>query len=130
GKVDYFCSNVAAIKSYLEAGRLKAPAIFSRARLPGLPSVATAQEQGLSDFEATNWLALFFPAATPEGIVARLNAAAIAAMADEALQTKLRALGAEPATPDRNTEDRLQAFLAAEREKWGTIIRKAHIRLE
>src|SRR5262249_60682322 len=81
GKVDYFCSNVAAIKSYLEAGRLKAPAIFSRARLPGLPSVATAQEQGLSDFEATNWLALFFPAATPEGIVARLNAPAISPLA-------------------------------------------------
>jgi tripartite-type tricarboxylate transporter receptor subunit TctC len=130
GKVDYFCSNVAAIKPHIEAGRLKAPAVFSRMQLSSLPSVATAQEQGLKDFEASNWLALFLPSAAPEPIVARLNAAAIEALADQALQAKLRALGAEPAAPDRNTEDHLQAFLAAEREKWGTVIRKAHIRLE
>src|SRR5215471_9965932 len=130
GKVDYFCSNVAAIKPHIEAGRLKAPAVFSGERLAGLPAVATAQEQGLKDFEATNWMALFLPASTPEPIVARLNAAALSALADPALQTRLRALGAEPAAPDRNTEDHLQAFLAAEREKWGTVIRKAHIRLE
>src|SRR5215468_2782544 len=130
GKVDYFCSNVAAIKPYIEAGRLKAPAVFSRERLASLPGVATAREQGLKDFEATNWMALFLPAATPEPIVARLNAAAISALADPALQTKLRALGAEPAAPNRNTADYLQALLAAERDKWGTVIRKANIRLE
>jgi tripartite-type tricarboxylate transporter receptor subunit TctC len=130
GKVDYFCSNVAAIRSHIEAGRLKAPAIFSRERLASLPSVPTAQEQGLKDFQATNWLALFLPSATPERIVDRLNAAAVTALADATLQIKLRALEAEPAAPERNTEDRLQAFLAAEREKWGTVIRTAHIRLE
>jgi hypothetical protein len=82
GKVDYFCSNVAAIKPHIEANRLKTPAVLSRRRLQVLPDVATAQEQGLKDFEASNWLALFLPAATPEEIVARLNAAAIAALAD------------------------------------------------
>ena len=75
-------------------------------------------------------MALFSPAATPEPIVGRLNAAAVAALADPILQTKLRALGAEPVTPDRNTQERLSSFLAGEREKWGTVIRKANIRLE
>jgi tripartite-type tricarboxylate transporter receptor subunit TctC len=130
GKVDYFCSNVAAIKPQIEAGKLKALAVLSRDRLASLPSVATAQEQGLKDFEATNWLALFLPAATPEPIVARLNAAAVAALADGALQAKLCALGAEPAAPDRSTQEGLSSFLAKEREKWGTVIRKANIRLE
>jgi tripartite-type tricarboxylate transporter receptor subunit TctC len=130
GKVDYFCSNVAAIKPHIEAGRLMAPALLSRARLSSLPSVATAQEQGVKDFEASNWMALFLPSATPEPIVARLNSAAVAALADPTLQTKLRALGAEPAAPDRNTPERLAVFLAAEREKWGAVIRKANIRLE
>lgn len=130
GKVDYFCSNVAAIKPHIEAGRLKAPAVFSRERVRGLPGVATAREQGLKDFEATNWLALFLPSATPEPIVERLNAALVQALADQALQEKLRALGAEPATPERNTPERLATFLAAEREKWGKVIRKANIRLE
>jgi len=130
GKVDYFCSNVAAIKLHIEAGGLKAPAMFSRVRLASLSGVATAQEQGLIDFEASNWMALFLPAATPEPIVARLNAAAIAALADQTLQTKLRALGAEPAAPDRNTSERLSSFLARERDRWGAVIRKANIRLE
>src|SRR5262249_612753 len=130
GKVDYFCSNVAAIKPYIEAGRLKAPAVFSRERLPSLPGVATAQEQGLDDFQAANWLALFLPAATPEPIVARLNAAAIATLADQALQTKLRALGARPVAPDGTTPERISSFLAGEREKWGAVTRKANIRLE
>jgi tripartite-type tricarboxylate transporter receptor subunit TctC len=129
GKVD-FCPNVAAIKPHIEAGRLKAPAVLSRARLSSLPGVATAQEQGLKDFEASNWMALFLPSATPEPIVARLNAAAIMALADPTLQTKLRALGAEPAAPERNTPERLAGFLVVEREKWGAIIRKARIRLE
>jgi tripartite-type tricarboxylate transporter receptor subunit TctC len=130
GKTDYFCSNVAAIKPHIEAGRLKAPAVFSKVRVRGLPGVATAQEQGLKDFEATNWLALFLPSATPEPIVARLNAALVQVLADQALQEKLRALGAEPAAPERNTPERLAMFLAAEREKWGKVIRKANIRLE
>lgn len=130
GKVDYFCSNVVAIKPHIESNRLKAPAVLSRSRLPILPGVATAREQGLENFEATNWMALFLPSATPEPIVARLNAAAITVLADQTLQTNLRALGAEPATPDRNTPERLEAFLAAEHEKWGAVIRKAHIRLE
>jgi tripartite-type tricarboxylate transporter receptor subunit TctC len=99
GKVDYFCSNVAAIKPYVEAGQLKAPAVLSRARLASLPGVATAQEQGVKEFEASNWMALFLPAATPEPILARLNAAAVAALADQTLQTKLRALGAETCDP-------------------------------
>lgn len=130
GKVDYFCSNVAAIKPHIDANRLRVPAVLSRARLPSLPGLATAQEQGLKDFEASNWMALFLPSATPEPIVARLNAAAVAALADQTLQDKLRALGAEPAAPDRNTPERLTAFLAAEHEKWGAVIRKAKIRLE
>ena len=130
GKIDYFCSNVAAIKPHIEAGRLKAPAMLSRDRLTSLPGVATAREQGLADFEASNWMALFLPAATPDPIVTRLNAAIVATLSNQALQARLRALGAEPAAPHRNTEDQLQAFLTAERKKWGTVIRKANIRLE
>jgi tripartite-type tricarboxylate transporter receptor subunit TctC len=49
---------------------------------------------------------------------------------DQVLQAKLRALGAEPAAPDRNTQERLTSFLARERDKWGTVIRKSNIRLE
>src|SRR5262245_16987957 len=43
GKVDYYCSNLATVKSHVEAGRLKAPAVLSRVRTRSLPNVPTAQ---------------------------------------------------------------------------------------
>lgn len=130
GKADYFCSNLAGIKPHIDAGRLKAPAVLSRARVSGLPNVPTAQEQGLKDFEATNWLGLFLPVATPEPIVDRLNAATVRALADPALRDQLRALGGEPVMAERNSPQRLLAFLAAERAKWSGVIRAANIKLE
>lgn len=130
GTVDYFCSNLAAIKPHLEAGRLKAPAMLSRARVRSLPNIPTAQEQGLKDFEATNWLGLFLPVAVAEPIVERLNAAAVRALADQGLQNQLRALDAEPVAAERNTNERLLGFLAEERAKWGAVVRSANIRLE
>jgi tripartite-type tricarboxylate transporter receptor subunit TctC len=75
-------------------------------------------------------MALFLPAATPEPIVARLNAAAIAVLADPTLFDKLRALGAEPVASERNTQERMVQFLTAETQKWGPVIRRANIRLE
>ena len=62
--------------------------------------------------------------------MARLNATAVGVLADQPLQTKLRALGAESASPERNTPECVAMFLVAEREKWGEVIRKAHIRLD
>lgn len=130
GKVDYYCSNLATIKPHVEAGRLKAPAVLSRVRTRSLPNVPTAQEQGLKNFEATNWLGLFLPVATPEPIVGRLNAAAVRVLADQALQDQLRAFGAEPMPPERNKDEQMAAFLAAEHAKWSAVIRAANIRLE
>jgi tripartite-type tricarboxylate transporter receptor subunit TctC len=130
GKVDYFCSNLAAIKPHIEAGRLKAPAMLSRARARSLKDIPTAQEQGLKDFEATNWLGLFLPVAVAEPIVERLNAAVVRALADRGLQDQLRALDAEPVAAERNTNERVLGFLAEERAKWGAVIRSANIRLE
>jgi tripartite-type tricarboxylate transporter receptor subunit TctC len=130
GKVDYFCSNLAAIKHHIEAGRLKAPAMLSRARARSLQDIPTAQEQGLKNFEATNWLGLFLPIAVPEGIVERLNAAVVRTLADQDLHDRLRALDAEPVAAERNTPERLLCFLAEERAKWGAVIRSASIKLE
>jgi tripartite-type tricarboxylate transporter receptor subunit TctC len=130
GHVDYSCFNVSAIKAHIEAGRLKALATLSRARLPCLPIVPTAQEQGLKDFEVSNWMALFLPAGTPEPIVARLNTATIAALSDPELRSKLHQFGIESVSNERNTPERLAVFIAAERDKWGAIIRRGRIRLE
>jgi tripartite-type tricarboxylate transporter receptor subunit TctC len=130
GRIDYFCYNTASIKPQIDAGTVKALAILSAARVSSLPTVATAQEQGLKDFEVSNWMAFFLPKSTPAPIVARLHEATVAALADGALQEKLRTLGAEPVSAERMPFDRLPAFVAAEVAKWRTIIKQAGIKLE
>ena len=130
GRIDYFCFNTASIKPQIDAGTVKALAILSAARVGSLPSVPTAQEQGLKDFEVANWMAFFLPKRTPAPIVARLREATTKALADTAVQEKLQALGAEPVPGDRMPLDRLPAFVAGEMAKWRAIIKQAGIRLE
>jgi tripartite-type tricarboxylate transporter receptor subunit TctC len=131
GRIDYFCYNTASIKPQIDAGTVKALAILSAARVSSLPTVPTAQEQGLKDFEVSNWMAFFLPKNTPAPVVARLHQATMASLADAALQDKLRNLGAEPVVPaDRMPLDRLPAFVAGEIAKWRTIIKQAGIKLD
>lgn len=130
GRIDYFCYNTASIMPQVEAGTVRALAILSAARVSSLPTVPTAQEQGLKDFEVANWMAFFVPKGTPAEIVARLRAASEAALAVPATREKLSGLGAEPVPADRLPPDRLPAFVAAEMAKWRTIIKGAGIKLE
>ena len=130
GRIDYFCFNTASIKPQVDAGTVRALAILSAARVSSLPTVPTAQEQGLTDFEVANWMAFFLPKNTPAAVTARLYQATMAALAVPSLQEKLRVLGAEPVAADRMPPDRLPAFLASEIAKWRTIIKQAGIRLE
>ncbi len=80
GRIDYMCPTITTARAQIEAGQVQATAVFGRERSPALPNVATAQEQGLKDFEAYGWNGLFLPEATPTPIIARLNAAALSAM--------------------------------------------------
>ncbi len=69
--------------------------IADRQRLPSLPDVPTIAEGGLPGFEFTAWGALLAPAGTPPEVVAKLNAAANAALADPGVRKQLSDLGYE-----------------------------------
>jgi tripartite-type tricarboxylate transporter receptor subunit TctC len=75
-------------------------------------------------------MAFFLPRGTPAPIVARLREATTTALADAAVQEKLRVLGAEPVASGRMPLDRLPAFVTGEMAKWRTTIKQAGIRLE
>jgi len=67
---------------YYKAGTLKLLAQSTAARSPALPDVPTFQEAGLKELELDQWTGVFVPAGTPPDIVARLNTAVNAALAD------------------------------------------------
>jgi tripartite-type tricarboxylate transporter receptor subunit TctC len=130
GKIDYFCPVVTIAIPQIQSKGVNAVAILSKNRTPVLPSLASASEQGLTNFSASTWFALFLPKDTPTPIVQRLHTALSATMETASVQAKLKEIGAEIVSPDRRSPDYLQTFLKGEIEKWAGAITAANLKVE
>jgi tripartite-type tricarboxylate transporter receptor subunit TctC len=118
GRIDYYCPVIAAAIGHIGNRTMKAIAILSRNRSPTLPSLASAHEQGLIDFEASYWNAFFLPKGTPAPIVQKLHDAAVATINSPSVQARLKVFGVTVVAPERRSPDYLQQFVATEIEKW------------
>jgi tripartite-type tricarboxylate transporter receptor subunit TctC len=130
GRIDYFCTLSATAKSQIESGLIKPLAILTRERSSMLPKLATAQEQGLKDFEASTWFGFFLPARTTSPIIYKLNEATVAAMETPTVQERLREVGTTIVAPERRSPDYLQKFVASEIAKNAAPIKAAGIAME
>jgi len=127
GRIDYQCANVGPVVGQIESRMVKAIAILSRKRTAILPALPSAHEQGLTDFDASIWYALFLPKGTPAAIVQKLNAAAIATLNTPSVQEWMRTNGAEPAAPERRSPEYLGKLVESEIEKWAGPIRASGV---
>jgi tripartite-type tricarboxylate transporter receptor subunit TctC len=96
-------------------------------RLAVIPDVPTAAEQGLPQFQATGWNAMFAPKGTPKEIVDRLNTAARAALNDPTTRKRFLDLGAELPDEAGQTPAALGELVRSEIEKWVPVIRNAGV---
>jgi tripartite-type tricarboxylate transporter receptor subunit TctC len=80
----------------LRRKRLRAMAVGSLRRVDAVPSVPTFAEAGLGEFRASQWFGLFAPAGTPSAVVAKLEAAAHAAIDSREVRHLLQRAGLEP----------------------------------
>jgi tripartite-type tricarboxylate transporter receptor subunit TctC len=123
GRIDYMCNVLSTAVQPIESGQVKAIAMLSRARSPVLPNLATAHEQGLKDFDAYTWNAIFLPKGTPPELVGKLNAALGKMMDNPALRQKLEGLGLYVVAPERRSPAYLAKFVANEIDKWAGPIK-------
>jgi tripartite-type tricarboxylate transporter receptor subunit TctC len=130
GRLDYQCPIVSAAISPIGSRQVKAIAILSRRRSTVLPDLATADEQGLKNFEAHAWNALFLPKGTPPAIVKKLHDAAVAALDTPSVQERLKKIGIEVVEPERRSSAYLQDFLASEIKKWAAPIKATGLTLD
>ena len=79
----------------MRAGSIKAYAVTSDARLALAPEIPTFAEMGLPALSYSAWYGLFAPKGTPKDIIGKLNAAAVEALADPAVRSRLVDLGME-----------------------------------
>ena len=130
GRLDYQCTGSTNAMPQLESNTIKAIALLSLERSPILPEIATAHEQGLRDFEAPLWWALFLPKGTPPAIVAKLNEATVATMNTPAVQQRLKETGYDLVAPERRSPDYLQKFVESEIAKWAVPIKTAGVSID
>lgn len=113
----------------IQSGKVKAIAVASEKRNPGLPDVPTINESGkIKNFEYSIWSALFAPPGTPQPIVARLNAAVNewVVSPDNQARVKLNASRQMPAMSLAETA----AFQKSEQEKFSSIARSLKLELQ
>jgi tripartite-type tricarboxylate transporter receptor subunit TctC len=129
-RVDYLCIDTPAAIPQIESGAIKPIAILSHGRSPSLPNLASAHEQGLTDFEATNWSAFFLPKDTPAFIVQELHDAAVAAMNNPTVQKRFKESGIDLVADERRSSAYLAQFVASEIVKWAGPIKSSGLALE
>ena len=130
GRIDYYCPVIAAAIGQIRNNTMKAIAILSRTRSPALPALASAHEQGLTDFEANYWNAFFLPKGTPAPIVQKLHDAAVATIDSPSVQARLKVFGLTVVASDRRSPDYLGQFLTTEIKKWSDPVRASGVSLD
>jgi tripartite-type tricarboxylate transporter receptor subunit TctC len=125
GQVDYFCDPIVAQMSHVRAGGLKGLAIAAAERDPLLPDVPSAAEQGLPQFSASPFYALFAPKDTPAPIVAALSAALDQALDDAGTRKRLADLGATVADKHRRGPEPMAALVRSEIARLTPILQAA-----
>jgi tripartite-type tricarboxylate transporter receptor subunit TctC len=123
GRLDTACSDMSAIE-YVKAGKLRALAVTTATQQKEIPDVPSMAEF-LPGYDARSWYGLGAPKATPSDIIAALNAAVDAVMADPEHAAHFAELGL---TVDRLSSRDFGKFIAAETKKWGAVIKTADIK--
>ena len=118
-----FATVAQALPQY-KAGQLRALGISSAERYPSVPEIPTFKEQGI-DVVTTEWYGLLAPAGTPQPIIEKLNAEMKRITALPGMGDRLSAIELTHSTPEE-----LSAFIKAETERWGGVIKKLGLKGE
>jgi tripartite-type tricarboxylate transporter receptor subunit TctC len=125
GQVQVMFSPLPESIETIKAGSVRALAVTTAKRSEALPEAPTVGDT-LPGFEASTWQGIGAPKGTPPEIVDKLNKEINEALADPKIKARLAELGSIP-TPMSPGD--FQKMIVAETEKWGKVIRDAHIKL-
>jgi tripartite-type tricarboxylate transporter receptor subunit TctC len=128
GHIQMMFVSVGSAMSHWKEGKVKMLAIGAAKRLAALPEVPTVAESGLPGYEAVSWFGLFGPAGMPSDVVAKLNGEVRRILADPEVRRTI-------ITPQlfesiAGTPEQLSDYLKAEAQRWGKVIRDAHIKVD
>jgi tripartite-type tricarboxylate transporter receptor subunit TctC len=114
----------------LQSGSVRAYGVTSDRRLTLAPDIPTFAEMGLPALSYSDWLGIFAPRGTPKDVISKLSAAAVEALGDPTVRSRLADLGMEIFPRERQTPEALGALVKADAEKWWPIIKELGIKAE
>ena len=129
GDVEFAVDNLTTAVEQIRAGKVRGLAVTSAARnaqLPELPAMRETMPE-LANYDVSTWFGAFLPGGTPEPAVAALNAEIKAMLALPATRQRFAEMGGEPAY---GTPAEFAAFVAAETEKWGRVVRQEGLQMD
>ena len=126
GQIPLAVSPMPQVIEFVKDGRLRALGVTPATRSQMLPDVPSIGEV-VKGYDASGWFGLVTPRGTPADIIAKLNAAITAGIADPKIRERLVAAGAEPRAM---TSDEFAKFVAGEIEKWRKVIQFAAIKVQ
>ena len=125
----FFDAPQPAIGPNVAAGKLRLLAVMQSermARFPDVPPIMQALGQH-PDLEVAAWNGILAPVKTPEAAIARLNAAAVRALADPEVRQRLEGLGMEVIG---SSAAEFRAHYLAELDRWSRVVKEANLKAE
>ena len=128
GHVDFIFTNIGTAIGQIQAGKVKVLAVTTKERVSQLPDVPTIDESGVPGFEVVGWMGVFMPKGTPQSVLQTLNAEMRKAQKNPDLRTTLEE-GSSIILLDKTPEE-TAAYVQAEYDRWGKVVRAANIQID
>jgi tripartite-type tricarboxylate transporter receptor subunit TctC len=130
GRIDLLFDQPSDAMPQIRSGTIKGYAVTASTRAAVAPDIPTVDEAGLPGLHISPWHSLWLPKGTPPAVIAKLNAAAIDALADPAVRKRLGDVGQDIVPREQQTPEALAAYYKSETDKWWPIIKAAGIKAE
>jgi tripartite-type tricarboxylate transporter receptor subunit TctC len=127
GHVQMMFATASSVVPHIKDGKVRALAVASLKRTAVLPDIPTIDELGIKNFDATTWHGLVAPAHTPREVIATLNRALAAALADPDVKKSLADLGVDIMG---GTPEEFAAYIKSEIPKWTAIIKASGAKID
>jgi len=127
GRLQVMVDPVSNSAQFIADGRLRPLVVPSARRTPLLPNVPTSAEAGLPGYEVETWFALYGPANMPPDVVSKINAALNAVLSEPDAAQQFTKVGLDPKV---STPSEAAAYLKADSDKWGDVIRRIKLQVD
>lgn len=127
GEISAVFLDIVTLKPQLASGKVRLLAVTGSRRSALTPDVPTLGESGYAGFDTASWAALFVPSKVPPEILGRLEAETRKILAQPDVIAKWRDLGYEPGG---QPQAQFAAQMRADSARWGSLIKKAGVKLD